>query len=50
MDNAFTWQVKQLILSLSMFNVPGAMGPNRQKLQFSEFMQSKFAAYMQNIP
>ncbi len=28
----------------------GATGTNRQKVQFSEFIQSDFASYMQSIP
>ena len=28
----------------------GQLGPNRQEVQFSEFMQIRFASYMQSIP
>ncbi len=28
----------------------GQLGPNRQEIQFSEFIQTRFASYMQSIP
>ena len=29
---------------------PGQLRPNRQELQFSEFIETRFASYMQSIP
>ena len=28
----------------------GQLGPNRQEVQFSEFIQTRFVSYMQSIP
>jgi len=37
--------------SINIFNVLGAnWNPTDKKFQFSEFIQSKFASYMQSIP
>ena len=37
--------------SINIFNVLGGqLGPNRQEVQFSELIQTRFASYMQSIP
>ncbi len=37
--------------SINIFYVLGGqLGPNRQEVQFSEFIQTRFASYMQSIP
>ena len=33
-----------------MLNVLGQLGPNRQEVQFSEVIQTRFASYMPSIP